>query len=166
MRAFTSCFTFSPILPEKQNPEGEQATALDTLASFSQISRVWDCVSCSGQDACEFILIQREIGGGQGSFGIGGAHSQIKHNCLEKNDPEVNATSVASGRDSELRRLQTLIQGFSQRPSGSVIFGGDSPKPALLEVSQIPLDSNDHRAEENTCFYTLSTYISKILTTP
>lgn len=103
MRAFTSCFTFSPIRPKKQNPEGEQTRASDTLAIFSQISRVWDSVSGSdfslhAQDRMRVnpSSDRGKSGEGRGSFGVWRSHSQIKHNCLKRNDPEVNATGVAS----------------------------------------------------------------------
>lgn len=116
------------------------------------------------------ILRQREIWGGQGSFCIWKSHSQIKRNCLKKNDPEVNATSVAS--------LDGWREGFKAQPTASfdsgpltkafrsVIFRGDYLKPALLDFAQIPLDSNDQRVKENTRFHKFLTYFSKILTTP
>lgn len=113
---------------------------------------------------------QREIRGGQGSFCIWKSHSQIKHNCLKKNDPEVNATSVAS--------LDGWREGFKAPANAncdsgrltkafrSVIFCCDDPEPALLDFVQIPLDANDDGAQEKATFHKFSTYFSKILTTP
>lgn len=49
------------------------------------------------------------IGGGQESFCIWKLHSQIKHNCLKKNVPEVNATSEVSldGNKEEFKAQAT-----------------------------------------------------------
>lgn len=80
------------------------------------------------------ILPHRETQGRQGSFCIWKSHSQIKHNCLKKNDPEVNATSVASldgcREGFKAQATANFDSGLLTKAFRSVIFCSDSPKPA------------------------------------
>lgn len=89
------------------------------------------------------ILPQREIRGRQGSFCIWKSHSQIKHNCLKKNDPEVNATSVASldgwREGFKAQATANFDEGPLIKACRSVIFRCDSPKPALRDFFTDPI---------------------------